>query len=101
MSKNAELTKLFETAAKILDLKNDNPFKAIAFNKVARLLKDGDVDAEKAYADGKLEKTKGIGGSSADMIREYLDTGTSTDFDELKASIPEGLIPMFDLPGMG
>ncbi|MEM8872842.1 MAG: DNA polymerase/3'-5' exonuclease PolX [Planctomycetota bacterium] len=101
MSKNAELAKLFETAAKILDLKNDNPFKAIAFNKVARLLKDGDVDAEKAYADGKLEKTKGIGGSSADMIREYLDTGKSTDFEELKASIPEGLIPMFDLPGMG
>ena len=42
--------KLFDTAAKILDLKADNPFKAIAFQKVARLLKDGSlVDHEHVH----------------------------------------------------
>jgi DNA polymerase (family 10) len=101
MSKQAELVKLFDTAAKILDLKGEVPFKAISFQKVARLLKDGEVDVEAAYAAGELEKVKGIGKSSAEMIREYLDTGRSTDYDELAASIPAGLVPMFALPGMG
>ena len=101
MSQQAELVKLFATAAKILDLKGEVPFKAIAFQKVARLLKEGDVDVVAAHAEGRLEKVGGIGKSSADMIREYLDTGRSTDYDELAASVPAGLVPMLDLAGLG
>ena len=106
MSKQSELVKMFSTAAKILDLKEDGGggFRAISFNKVARLLKDGEVDVEKVHEEGGaklLEKQKGIGKSSAAMIAEFIETGRSTDYDELAASVPAGLVPMFDLPGLG
>jgi len=34
-------------------------------------------------------------------IQEYLQTGRSTDFEEAAASVPSGLLPLLDIPGLG
>ena len=101
---NKKLSDLFDTAAKILELKGDNKFKAIAFQKVATVLDSMSEDIAAIHAaDGKkgVESIKGIGASSAAIISEWLETGRSTDYEELATSVPPGVVDMLGIGGMG
>ena len=101
MSLNADLVELFETAALVLEIKGENPFKTQAFQKVARLLEDSTEDVRARVAAGTLEQIKGVGESSRKIIEEFVTTGRSTDYDELLASIPPGLIELRAINGLG
>lgn len=101
MSLNTQIAKLFSTMAAVMDIRGENPFKAIAFSKNARALEATTVDLRQAVANGTLKDIPGIGASSRKIIEEYVRTGRSTDYEEVVASIPAGLLPMLDIPGMG
>lgn len=101
MSKNTELSELFAKFAALMDLKGESAFKSIAFSKISRLLKDATFDVAARHADGTLKDVEGIGPSSLRIIDEYLRTGKSTDFDEVAAGIPPGLVPMLEVTGLG
>lgn len=101
MSVNAELSDLFARFAALMDLKGESAFKSIAFSKVSRLLKDATFDIAEAARSGQLAKIEGIGPSSRKIIEEVLATGKSTDFEQVAADIPPGLVRMLDIPGLG
>jgi DNA polymerase (family 10) len=101
MSLNHELSDLFKTMAAIMEIKGESVFKSIAFSKVSRLLKDMTFDIRKVHADGKLDEIEGIGASSRKIIQDYITTGQSNDYVELSASVPSGLLPMLEIPGLG
>lgn len=101
MSLNHDLSNLFSAMAAIMDIKGENPFKAIAFSKVSRILKDMTVDIKAVHAKGELDTLEGIGPSSQKIIGDYITTGRSPDYEELAGSVPSGLLPMLDIPGMG
>lgn len=101
MSLNHDLSDLFKAMAAIMDIKGESVFKSIAFSKVSRLLKDMTFDIRKAYDDGTLGEIEGIGASSRKVIEDYIKTGRSSDYEELAASVPPGLIPMLEIPGLG
>src|SRR5205085_5170213 len=87
--------------AAIMEIRGEAVFKAIAFSKVGRLLKDMSVDVRQAYEAGTLGQIEGIGKGSQRVIEEFIRTGRSTDYDELAASVPAGLLPLLDIPGLG
>ena len=101
MSLNNELSQLFKTFAAVMEIKGESPFKAIAFSKVSRILKDATFDVRKLCEEGKLADVEGLGASSCKIIKEYVETGRSTDFEEAAASVPPGLLPLLDIPGLG
>jgi DNA polymerase (family 10) len=101
MSLNAQLADLFATFAAIMEIKGESPFKAIAFSKVSRILKDMTLDVRQASEEGKLAAIEGIGKSSQAIIEEFVRTGRSTDFDQAAASVPAGLLPLLEIPGLG
>jgi DNA polymerase (family 10) len=101
MSLNTDLSNLFRTLAALMDIKGESAFKAIAFSKVSRLLKDMTIDLAEAVRSGKLKDLEGIGPSSQRIIEQYIKTGHSEDFDEVATSVPAGLIPMLDIPSLG
>jgi DNA polymerase (family 10) len=101
MSVNHELSDLFAKFAAIVEIKGENVFKAIAFSKVSRLLKDLTFDIKQAVLDDKLEGIEGIGAGSRRIIEQYIKEGRSMDFEEAAASVPPGLLPMLDIPGLG
>ncbi len=101
MSLNDELANLFATFAAIMEIRGENQFKAIAFSKVGRILKDMTFDVKALCDEGKLDQVEGIGKSSCAIIKEYVQTGRSADFEEVAASVPPGLIPLLDIPGLG
>jgi DNA polymerase (family 10) len=101
MSLNEDISRLFKRFATLLEIQGANVFKVIAFQKVARRLEDESIDLAAACREGTLDQIEGIGGSSRKIIEEFIRTGKSTDFDEVAAGVPEGLIPMLAIGGLG
>jgi DNA polymerase (family 10) len=101
MSLNQELTKLFGSMAAIMEIKGENVFKVIAFQKVSRIIRDSSLDLKKCMEEGKLADIEGIGKSSQAIIEEFILTGKCTPFDEMVKEVPVGLVPMLSIEGMG
>jgi DNA polymerase (family 10) len=99
--KNKELSDLFEKMADILEFKGENPFKISAYRKASRILGDLTQDIEEIAESGKLKAVPGIGEGMAQKIEEYLKTGKVSKFEEVKKGVPDELIAMMDIPGMG
>ena len=55
----------------------------------------------KIVAEKRLGEIKGIGEALEQKITELVETGKLAYYDELKASIPPGLIEMLEIPGLG
>ncbi len=101
MSINQQLAELFSRLAALMQIRGENAFKSIAFQKVARVLEDTPVDLRQAAAQGALDDIAGVGESSRRIIRQYLETGHSADYDEVAATVPPGLPALLDIEGLG
>jgi DNA polymerase (family 10) len=85
----------------LLELKGENPFKTRAYNNAARALENLTEPLDRVIADGRLGQIKGIGEAIEKKVTELVTTGKLAYYDELKASIPAGLLEMMEIPGVG
>ncbi len=86
----------------LLELKGENPFKIRAYQAGARLLEGlGEDEIARRVEAGTLEEVKGIGEALAQKISELHRTGRLEFFEKLHASVPEGLVEMLSIPGLG
>lgn len=99
--KNKELADLFEKMADILEFKDENPFKISAYRKASRILGDLIEDIGEVAGRGELKKIPGIGEGMAQKIEEYLKTGKVSKYEEVKKEVPDELIAIMGIPGMG
>jgi len=99
--KHKELADLFEKMADILEFKSENPFKISAYRKASRILRDLTQDIEEISKKGELKNIPGIGEGISQKIEEYLKTGKVSKFEEVRKEVPDELIAMMDIPGMG
>src|SRR5690606_2594117 len=107
MASNAQLAAIFERMAQLIDLLEDNTFKAVAFRRCARALADrsepvADLVHRENPKDVKaLCGVEGIGQGLAARIAEYVTTGRIQEYDDMLAQVPQTLLPLFDVPGLG
>ena len=85
----------------LLELKGENPFKTRAYANAARTIESLGEPLAKVVAENRLGEIKGIGEALEKKITELVETGKLAYYDELKASIPSGLIEMLEIPGLG
>jgi DNA polymerase (family 10) len=85
----------------LLELKGENPFKTRAYANAARTLEGLSEPLDKLVAEKRLGEIKGIGEALEQKITELVETGKLKYYDELKASIPPGLIEMLEISGLG
>jgi DNA polymerase (family 10) len=85
----------------LLELKGENPFKTRAYQNAARTIENLSEPLAKIVAEKRLGQIKGIGEALEQKITELVETGQLAYFNELKASIPPGLIEMLEIPGLG
>ena len=93
-----EIIKLLEKIAVYMELKGDNAFKISAFRKAAGALENDERSLSEIE---RFISLAGIGKGTSAVIEEYIQDGQSTVLEELKKEVPEGLIPLLDLPGLG
>jgi DNA polymerase (family 10) len=85
----------------LLELKGENPFKTRAYHNAARTIESLGEPLAKLVAEKRLGEIKGIGEALEKKITELVETGKLKYYDELKASMPPGLVAMLDIPGVG
>ncbi len=93
-----DVIKHLETIAIYMELKGENPFKISAFRKAALALENDD---RSLAAIDSFTALPGIGKGTATIIEEFIANGSSRTFEELQEEVPEGLIPLLKLPGLG
>jgi DNA polymerase (family 10) len=96
-----QVEEILEEIATLLELKGENPFKSRAYVNAARTIGSLDADLAEAVKTGELRKMKGIGEAIFGKISELVTTGKLAYYDELKTSVPAGLIEMLRIPGLG
>jgi len=101
MDKNRKIAAIFDKMADILEFLGDNPFRIRTYRRVAKILENLPEDVEEAIKSGSIKKIKGIGGSTLEKIEEYLKTGTIQKYEELRKRVPEELLELMDIPGVG
>lgn len=98
---NDAVAEVLNEIAILLDLKGENPFKARAYTSAARTVETLGEPVATIAAEGRLGKVKGIGEALAAKISELTASGAMAYHQELKASVPPGLLEMLKLPGLG
>jgi len=98
--KNQQIAKIFSEIAELLELKAENPFRIRAYRRAGQNL-DGLSKDVSALTDEELIAVPGIGKDLAGKVREYLETGKIAKHEELKRDIPEGVLELLRVPGLG
>ncbi|NLH77070.1 MAG: DNA polymerase/3'-5' exonuclease PolX [Acidobacteria bacterium] len=99
--KNRDIAELFERIADALEIEGETGFKVVAYRKGARVLRDLTEDVAKVAAEGRLRSVPGIGEGLAKKVDEYLRTGRMAKHDEVMAKVPEGLLALLEVQGLG
>ena len=85
----------------LLELKGENPFKTRAYSNGARMIQALTESLEKLVAEKRLSEIKGIGEALEQKITELVETGRLKYYEDLKISLPPGLVQMLGLSGLG
>ena len=100
--KNADIATVFENIADLLELKGENRFKIRAYARAAETIRHLPEEMESMHEEGKdFKDIAGIGDAIAAKSVELITTGRLRFYEELKASLPEGIINLMDIPGIG
>jgi DNA polymerase (family 10) len=100
---NAQIAAVFEEIADLLDFQGANPFRVRAYRNAARTVGDLHESVETILADPqrKLTDIDGIGDDLAGKIATLARTGDLPMRQELLAEIPESVLALLRVPGLG
>ncbi len=97
----ADVAKIFEEIAVLLELKGENPFKIRAYQNAARALLNLDEDLKKVVKEERLTDLEGIGKDLALKITTLINTGHLPYYEELKQATPPILLELMQIQGLG
>src|SRR5436853_1091692 len=100
---NRDVASVLERIADLLEFKDENPFKLRSYRVAAETIAEMQQPIAEMAARGaaSLQELPGIGKSLSAQIIEIVQTGTSSFFEELKAEIPESVLELRRVSGIG
>ena len=100
---NPEIADAFDSVADILEFQGANPFRVRAYRNAARTIRDLPESVAEIVADPsrKLTDIEGIGKDLAEKIAALVTTGKLEMLEELKQQVPESVLAMMRVPGLG
>jgi len=98
---NREIARVLERIADMLQVKDDNPFKIRAYRKAAHAVYHLDEDIKIYHAKNRLSEIPGVGKAVQAKIEELIEKGELDYYNRLAKEVPEGLLDMLALPGIG
>ena len=101
MIKNIEIANIFDNIASILKIRNENRFKVRAYERVAATIENFPMEVETIYRAGQLDEIPGVGEAIAKKIEELIETGKLEYYENLKKSIPSGVLELLKVSDVG
>ncbi|MHB8231833.1 MAG: DNA polymerase/3'-5' exonuclease PolX [bacterium] len=98
---NSEIAEVFEQIAEILEIKGENPFKIRAYLNAAIVINRLGENLSDIIMKGGQIEIPGIGKDLSLKIKELVNTGRLVYYDELVKSVPDGLLELMKLRGLG
>ncbi|MFO0837310.1 MAG: DNA polymerase/3'-5' exonuclease PolX [Phycisphaerae bacterium] len=98
---NAEVARVFNQVADLMEIKGEDSFRVSSYRRVARSIDDLPGELSDIAARGELAELPGVGKASAAKIQELLATGKLRLREELAAEVPESLLGLLSIQGMG
>ncbi len=96
-----EIVGILEEIGLLLELKGESPFKSNAYYNAAREIQGLTGDLAELVSSGRIREVKGIGQALSEKLAELVGTGRLVYYEELKQSVPAGLLEMTAIPGLG
>lgn len=93
-----DVVRLLEKIATYMELKGENTFKVSAYRKAAQSLETDERTIDEIE---DVTKLKNIGKGVGEVINEYIAAGESETLKALEEEVPEGLVPLLKIPGLG
>ncbi len=97
---NDEVAAALLEYADLLSILSEDPFKPRAYEKAARAIAGYPADVTGLDLKGLLA-IPNVGGSIAEKVREFLDTGAIHALEELREQVPDGVRQLLSIPGLG
>ena len=100
---NADIARLLDEVADLLEISGANPFRVRAYRNAARTVRDYSEPLEPLVKGGEFDLTTlpGIGGGIAKEINALVHDGALPSRQEAAAHVPPGLLDILRIPGLG
>ena len=99
---NKEVADCFERVADLLEIRGANRFRVRAYRNAARTIRGLTKPLAERVEDGDdLSELSGIGDDLAGKIEQFVRDGKLEMLEDLKDEMPEGLIEILRIPGVG
>ena len=96
-----DIIDVLERIGTMLEIKGENPFKVRAYFSGARTLQTMEEDLGEVIRSGKLGEIPGIGKALTEKVETLFNTGQLEFYEKLVASVPDGLMDLLEVPGLG
>lgn len=99
---NADIARVFEEIADLLEIEEANPFRVRAYRNAARTLGELRLDVAATIGErGELPKLPGVGEDLGKKIHEIVASGTCGLLERLKKELPPAITELLRIPGLG
>jgi DNA polymerase (family 10) len=100
MSSNADVARLLYQIGELYSLQGDF-FRSRAYLRAAQRIEAFPENIRTLHERGKLETIPGVGKGIGTTIDKYLTTGASSHLEELRESLPPGVLALLSIEGIG
>ncbi len=98
---NQEIAQIFSDIADMLDIKGAEWYRLRAYRRAAEAIAHYPEELTTLWEEGRLEDIPGVGKAIAGKVDEILGTGRLEFYERLKSEIPDGVVSLLGIPGVG
>ena len=98
---NAELARIFNEIGDMLEILGEVVYKAVAYRRVADAVERYPDDVAALHKRGEPPKIPGAGAALTAKLAELAETGRLEYHERLRAQVPDGVLEMLHVPGVG
>ena len=98
---NREIADIFARCADMLQIRGDNIHRVLSYRRAAETIRAAPRDLRVIAGEGGLTDLSYIGKTIAAKIDEMLETDRLEFYERLKAEVPEGLVDIMHINGVG
>lgn len=96
-----KILQLLNNLSTLLEIKGENSFKAGAYSTAADIIETQGLDLGSLVKQNKLGEINGFGKALVAKLTDLVENGRMKYYDELTKEIPESLLTLTKLEGLG